>query len=371
MEVKVGSSPSAPASFARGQSSAAVRKQDVFDLIDANLGTLDRDSNGTVSWSEMRRAVANPEIQGENAAAVATLYSLIQEKGAEMGRVHNPPLTSGLLEELREERDWALEEGDKPTANLYYDRYLKKLEKASDDLFPKGLPDGLAVRQGYGPSCAILSTTVAQALIDPQVVKDAITERPDGKVSVKFPGLAKAIVIPATTDTETALFATAGKNGSWLNHVEKAWGTTQTSDRLAAFEKSSWPAKSIRAWTHGEATTETVPKKLTSYHRGEIPVFLKNLNDGLEKGRIVMTWTRNGERQLDGLISGHAHTVMGFNASEGSLTVRNPWGRQEPTGENGKPRDGKDDGIFQISLEEYVKDFGRISLQTSDARPGK
>lgn len=371
MDVKVGSSSSASALFARGQSAARVRKKDVFELIDRNLGTLDRDGNGTVSWNEMRRGIANPEFQGENAAAVATLYSLIQDKGIELGRVHNPPLTAGLYEEMREERDWALEEGDKAAADLYYDRYLNKLEKASDELFPQGMPDGLAVRQGFGPSCAILSTTVGQALLDPQRIKDAVTERPDGKVSVKFPGLARAIVVPAATDTETALFATAGKNGSWLNHIEKAWGTTQTSDRLAAFEKSSWPAKSIRAWTHGQATTETVPKKLISYHKGEMPSFMKNLSEGLKKGRIVMTWTRNGERQLDGLVSGHAHTVMGYNADQGTLTVRNPWGRQEPTGDNGKPRDGEDDGVFELSLEEYVRDFGRIALQTSEARPGK
>jgi hypothetical protein len=233
------------------------------------------------------------------------------------------------------------------------------------------MPDGLKVRQGYGPSCSILSTTVGQALLNPQVVKDAVQQREDGKVAVHFPGLSEPIVVNRTTDTENALFATAGSNGTWITHVEKAWGQTQTANPKAAFEQSSWPAKSIRAWSNAHATTTSVPESLPEYCRGEVPDFMKGMKDALDHGRIVMTWTRKGEREIGNLVPGHAHTVLGLDSEQGTVKVRNPWGRKEPLNEKGKPRDGKDDGIFELSLEEYLKDFHRIAVQTTDARPPK
>ena len=360
--------PAAGQVFRRGSSAGSARKADVFDLIDKNFDRFDRDGGGSISWKEMRQNIADPSIQGKDAVALATLYSLVHDAGAERGLLRQPALTTELLQDLKDDKEMAVEEGEEVAADLYYARYLGKLENASTELFAQGLPDGSKVKQGFGPTCAILATTVGQALIDPQVVRDAITLRADGKVAVKFPGLAKPIVVAATTDTETALFSSAGKNGTWLNHVEKAWGTTQGSDPTAAFEKSSWPAKSIRAWSGGKATTTSVPKELTSYKKGEVPDFLHNLADGLAKDRIVMTWTRNGEREIENLVPGHAHTVLDFDAKKGTIKVRNPWGHREPLNKSGKVRDGKDDGIFELTVPEYVKDFGRISLQTTEAR---
>ncbi len=110
-----------------------------------------------------------------------------------------------------------------------------------------------------------------------------------------------------------------------------------------------------------------MPKKLEGYHKGEVPEFLTGLAEALTKDRIVMTWTRRGDRKIENLVPGHAHTVMGFNAKKGTITVRNPWGHREPE-KNGKARDGKDDGVFELTLAEYVADFGRISLQTTDPK---
>lgn len=364
------SNPTASAStFRRGTSARAARKEDVFALIGDNFARFDRDKNGSISWKEMRQNVADPSIAGKDAAALATLYCLVSDATDERGLARKLSVTPELLSELHDEKEIALDDGEDAAADLYYSKYLGKLENASDELFAGGMPNGMKVAQGFGPSCAILATTVGQALLDPQVIKDAVTQREDGKVAVKFPGLSKPIVVTQTTDTETALFSSAGKNGTWLNHIEKAWGTTQTSEPLAAFEQSSWPAKSIRAWSNASAVTTSVPKKLEGYRKGEVPDFLQGVVEALDSGRIAMTWTRNQERKIDNLVPGHAHTVLGFNAKKGTITVRNPWGHREPE-KNGKARDGKDDGVFELSLSEYVADFGRISFQTSDRADG-
>ena len=356
--------------FHRGESAKDVRKDDVFDLIEENFDRFDRDGNARITWSEMRKSVADPTIQGEDAASLATLYSLAGDYAQEQDFKRIPSITRSFIDELRSEREFQEEEGDTLYADVYYSKYLGKLENASTELFGSKLPDGMKVRQGVGPSCAILSTTVGQALVDPQVIKDAFSVRDDGKVAIKFPGLNKPVVVSATTDTETALFASAGKNGTWLNHVEKAWGTLQTKNPEAAFEFSSWPAKSIRAWSDGKAITTKVPQDLSGTKKGETPTFVTEMAKELSNNHIVMTWTRNGERELT-LVSGHAHTVLGIDQESETIKVRNPWGRFEPTDSKGKPRDGKDDGIFELSYAEYVQDFGKISMQTTQGKKQK
>lgn len=344
-----------------------MRKDDVFDLIEKNFDRFDRDGNSRITWTEMRKSVADPSITGQDAAALATLYSLVGDYADEQGFVRKPSITPGLVEELRSEREFQADEGDKLYADIYYDKYLTKLEQASTELFTEELPDGMKVRQGAGPSCSILSTTVGQALIDPQVIKDAFSVRRDGKVAIKFPGLPKPVVVAPTTDTETALFASAGKNGTWLNHVEKAWGSLQTKNPQAAFEFSSWPAKSIRAWSNAKAVTTKVPRDLSEVNKHKTPTFIAEMAEQLANKHIVMTWTRHGERDLE-LVPGHAHTVLAVDEQRETITVRNPWGRFEPTGGKGEPRDGKDDGVFELSFEEYVQDFAKISMQTSPAK---
>lgn len=360
--------------FHRGQSAQRARRADVLALIDKNFSRFDRDGNGRIAWSEMRQNVADPAIQGEHAAALATLYSLVNDKMHDLGSRRPPSVTPELLDEFRDDRDMAREEGEPEASQLYFERYLGKLEQASDQLFPQGLPDGYAVRQGYGPSCAILATTVGQALHAPEVIQKAVRERADGRVEVAFPGFKEPLVVTPATDSEMALFATAGQNGTWITHIEKAWGQTQTKNPLAAFEQSSWPAKSIRAWSSAPATTVSIPPRWEAYRQASLPPFLRDALQHLEQNRIVMAWSRKEPSGIDELIPFHAHTVVSIDPQVGSVTVRNPWGHKEPLDDQGRPRDGRDDGVFTLSLEEFVRDFGRIAQQTGDAgsvRPGR
>lgn len=360
------STPSAThVTFQRGTSADSARKADVLDIIEDNYDRFDRNGDGNITWTEMRKNIADPDFQGQDAAALATLYSLMEAKADELDRERKLSLTPDIWADIKSDTAWAREEGEEPLSDAYYERYLSKLENASTELFPQGMPDPYSVRQGYAPSCSMLATTVGQAVANPDVLKNALTVREDGKISVAFPGRSRPVVVAPTTDTETALFATSAENGTWINHVEKAWGKSEATVHGSGFEQSSWPADTIRAWTNSDVTTEEIPEKIGRFKKGEVPPFLTEAAENVPKGWLAVTWTRHEEPKLENIVSGHAHTVLGVDADNGTIRVRNPWGHQEPVDENGEPRDGVDDGIFDLTFKEFATDFGHIAVQTS------
>ena len=328
--------------------------------IEHNFDRWDLDDSGHITWSEMRKNIADENITGRDAAALATLYSLNGQMMSERDLVRRPSIHKHDIADMTTDY---LHAEETPLADLYYNKYLGKLENASDDLFTDAIPNGFHGAQGTAPSCGFLAATFAQARKDPRVIQEAITERDDGKLAVKFPGLEKPVVIKPTTDTETALFATSGGNGTWLNTVEKAWGTHQAKNPAAAFEQSTWPEDAIQAWTNGEVKTTRIPKKLKNYKVGETPHFLKTTQKELASNHLVITWTKFDELSNDGLVPGHAYTLSGYDQDNGTVELRNPWGKHEPN-KDGKALDGRNDGIFELTIPEFQKNFGHIARQT-------
>lgn len=351
-----------PAVFKRGQSAKEVRKIDVFDIIENNFDRFDRDKNSRISWSEVQKSVADPSIKGKEAAALATLYRLMSDHAEFNDSKRVPSLRLDTLEELRENRHFEGENDFYASADEYYHKSLTKLAGASDKLFGGKLPNGKRIQQGAAPSCAFLSATAAQAIIDPSVVRKAISELDTGEVSVKFPGLSKPVVLPASTDSEIALFSGAGKNGTWINQLEKAWGSLQTKNSLAAFEHSSWPTKSIRAWSGGKSTSQKIPKDSPD----EAQVLLEEMAKNLAKNYIVTTWTYFSDKKTDlTMVPGHAYSVLDVDASSQKVTLRNPWGHERFENKHGKPVDEKNDGIFELSYQDFTKNFQKVAMQIS------
>jgi len=67
----------------------------------------------------------------------------------------------------------------------------------------------------------------------------------------------------------------------------------------------------------------------------------------------------------DGLYGNHAYTVESVRIDEATgqryVTLRNPWGKSE-LGADGKPRDGVDDGVFEMPLEEFMKTYQAVAV---------
>jgi hypothetical protein len=52
---------------------------------------------------------------------------------------------------------------------------------------------------------------------------------------------------------------------------------------------------------------------------------------------------------------------MGYDREAGTVTLRNPWGHGEPLGEDGLPRDGVNDGVFTLTMDEFEQEFDRVA----------
>jgi len=63
----------------------------------------------------------------------------------------------------------------------------------------------------------------------------------------------------------------------------------------------------------------------------------------------------------DGIVDGHVYSVVGYDPKTKMVTVRNPWGEGEPLNADGTAKDGKNDGQFQMPLEDFKKNFNRVS----------
>ncbi|MCA9795692.1 MAG: hypothetical protein KC910_27980 [Candidatus Eremiobacteraeota bacterium] len=329
------------------------RAGEVFERIESGFDGWDRNGDGKLSWSEMRRAVADPANQGRQAAALGTLYALMEAE--QDGRGH-PAFERDRLEDLAEEAD--------PGYDDAYRLLLGKIEGSAHQLYTSELPDAFSIQQGVSPSCAFLSAMFGQARRDPALLREAITELPDGRLGVKFAGLDKTIKIAPPTDTELALYSGSGQDGYWLTCFEKAWGVHHGGRRLGAFEHSdAWPEDAIEAITGGQAGTARVPRHPT-LEKGEVPAFLRPVQRELASNHIAIAWTNFEEVEQPGLVTGHAYALVGYDEDRGTVELRNPYGHGEPSDANGRALDGRDDGLFKLSLEQFSENFVKLAYQT-------
>lgn len=330
--------------------------------LESHFDTWDADGNGRLAWSEIRRRVADPECKEDEAVSLATLYALVNYDASYRGLQRNSPVTYNRLYDLY--YDYT-DDQDRPVADTMFQKYSAKLAESTDDVLPHILPNGYLGKQGTAPSCGFLAATFSQLIKDPSVVAEAIRKGEDGGLVVRFPGLDKDIDVAPVTDTEQALFATAGADGTWLTTLEKAWGTHLASgDALRAFEMSTYPEDAIVAWTNGRATTTRVPENPAPTNKGELPEYLRTATRELAANHVVVAWTRFDGLTKEGLVAGHAYTLNGIDYEDGTVSLRNPWGSTEPVGENGEALDGRDDGLFEFPLSEFHKNFGQIARQT-------
>lgn len=324
---------------------------------------IDTDHDGFVSGSEIDDSITHRAIRGENAAAVAVLKRLqaeLEELSDDEWGDENDGVT--LADLTAYERTGSVPRSLRERTEAWYAAYRGRITGASHALMPNGTPSVDAIQQGGLGDCFFLAAIGSLVQRDPGAVARMVTDNGDGTYTVTFPGQSP-VTVSAPTDAELALYARSGADGMWLTLLEKAYGRIQDDDASVPNEGADaligGSLGSGVAFVTGHGTNTDMLSATDS------PITAARLTAAFDEGRIVTAGIRKGIMADDtgGLPMGHAYSVVAWNPGSQRLTLRNPWGHQELTDTSGNARDGRDDGTFELTLDEFYEHFTLICYE--------
>ena len=346
--------------------SRATRRQAVRDLLSKNLPRWDLDKDGKVQPREVDQFVSDPEIDGLDAATLATLKWSFKKF---------PDLSDGIN-----------------ASNLFcgkehygmdvlerFETYREGLDR-SDALFEGGLPDPDSIKQGMRGSCALLSGLTVQARQDPGKLVDSVREESFG-YRVAFSSFDEFVSKPTPTERLTG----AWSNGIWATVFEKAMAQQNpknlfpSGDVYDYLDRGLSPTEVIYELS-GDETTEILslgalpkPNQAALLAETALPfpalmmVAHEALSKGVEEGRVMMAASSRNPRTSDLSQGSHAYAITDYDSEKLEVTLRNPWGKQDLKGLKGVSEDDVDDGIFKASLEGFLNNFHTLSVGSEES----
>ena len=352
---------------------------------------IDKDKDAFLSKQEIDKALQDPNISkgSKHGAMVATLKkhladlvraissrdegvwaSLYGNKRPEA--ITRADVTAYDRLRLKNPQD----SGIRLTENAYYyakDK-IETIESIDYKLFTSTV-DPSQVKQAEIGDCWLLAAIVGTALrLEGGEIRGMIQPLEGDRFSVFFPGLTKQgrppITVSKPTDGEIGIFSSAGANGLWLTVLEKAYGASVNRD---AVEKTEFDAADVGHW--GEEGIELVTGNSVDTDKLYLTSKKKTrtkLQQAFEKNKVVTALIRRAffggellQYRSNGLPMGHQYTVLGFDASNDVIRLRNPWGNN-PWDTEGKPHPSITSigrGMFEMSLDDFDKYFSEISYE--------
>ncbi len=250
----------------------------------------------------------------------------------------------------------------------------------------KGIDGATDVRQGGLADCYMVATVASIAQKHPESIRKNMTENADGTVTFRFfrkefdstftPQLVTVTrELPMRSDG-TLAFGHSGQHEAWFPLLEKAYA--QMHGGVEAIGNGGYMSDAQETLLGAPATS----RKISSM---EPRAVFAHLQSELAQGKIIGVNTpheaegRPPLRQLldvfratvAGIVPGHVYSVWGTQEVNGKpyVLLRNPWANTEPgsLGPIGSfAVDGKNDGVFALPLEDFVK---RFNWMTSTAVP--
>lgn len=323
----------------------------------------DADGDGSVTLSELDRAIASAGTRGTDAAAaVAARLSMVRAKSVQL------PLADA--EKM-------------PGAEKTFAWAVKRLNAAPRALYAKEQPTPESVRQGKLGDCFCLAGLRAVLHRDPAALAGIIQPQPDGSYRVRI-GTTE-IAVPAPTDGEIILGASA-EDGLWPIVYEKAVGLFRTKPaesqtrtpfsvvttggsagammaKLTGHPITRW---SCKPWRDAAPAPE---KQAALLHELRV-----QLQSAFAEKRLVTTGT--GTKPTTGAVPGitysHGYAVLGYDTARDELRLWNPHGNSftpkgAPGMASGYPRTR---GEFPVPLAEAVTFLAGFAFeQFPAARP--
>lgn len=231
--------------------------------------------------------------------------------------------------------------------------------KQTDGVFSVGGISPNDPLQGQLGDCYLISSLAAVAQKHPELLEKNVKTNRDGTYTVTLftrPDLTKpAQPVQVTVDGQ---FPT--KNGS-LEYIS------------AREKKELWPLVYEKAYaqlkgSYGNIEGGMGANALTAI-TGSNPSFFavsadamkpddvwNKLTDATKGGGCVVADSKSFGSPVKGMVSDHTYTVLGTSEENGQkyVTVRNPWGEHEVG------NDGKDDGVFKLTAEQFTQAFAMV-----------
>jgi hypothetical protein len=211
-----------------------------------------------------------------------------------------------------------------------------------------GSPQLSDINQGEIGDCYFLSAVVSTLQQDPSLIKNMIQSNGNNSYSVEFQLNGHADYVTVNNELPTLSGAVdgdgsdlAGANGTtdmWAGLVEKAYaeyveqpGTTpgesdQHADAYSAINGGS--TEGLSAITGQSMSTSQELSKTTT--NSYVSSLLTQLQSGLASGQEEMLAT--GSASKGNLVSSHMYAITAVNATQGTVTLHNPWGANSASG---------------------------------------
>lgn len=353
----------------------AEKKSEFLDQVRLNFARWDADKDGVLVTHEIERAVADPQVKGLPAAAVAALRRAIRASRSVES------LSVAQIEENVLRRATATPK----LLNLedLYRANLERIQTARRELFVSEKPVVECVSQGRLGDCFLLATLGTVAARDPDRLKRMFRLLEDGKVEVTL-GTGRKLVLDMPTDAEMCIGARNRNDGMWALLFEKAIGTIY-------LERQKTPRHVTPLSIIGVGGTPNVPLELLTGHavkrtgcedfqRGQLDAEARErklaevrarLAEAFREGRLIVGGTAPlGGKQtiVPGLYYNHSYGVIDFNEKTDEVTFWNPFGnRYTPKGPPSlKTGFLTEHGRFTMPLADAVMWFGSFSIETGE-----
>jgi Ca2+-binding RTX toxin-like protein len=231
-------------------------------------------------------------------------------------------------------------------------------------LFTSSGPADADIAQGFVGDCYFLSTLGAIARVNPDVIRQHVTEMGDGTYIVRFERDGHDVFYRVDADLPTFGRGMPGYQGNyqfnsmWASVMEKAFALFRHNDGRYASIEAGWPSEVFQALGFSSAS---------SGFEWSGADLLRTIKTHLDAGQAVTFCTPGGAAPVwSALEESHCYIVEGVNLDASgnpvSLILRNPWGYDGGSAAAADSNPG--DGLITVSAADAYNFCSTVTWAT-------
>jgi hypothetical protein len=363
--------------------SAAPKKIPSFAaVVRTHFAGWDRDHDGKLSPAEVMAVVADPAVTGNAAAASAAIHVFQRVK-----KHRNIPLTLKFLTADHQGEDGRRRDKPEDAPNFQddYEDFVAHIAESPRVLFTSPRAPTLeGISQGELGDCYFLCAVGAAVARDSSAIRGLFHPNPDGTCTLRFPG-ERVVHETKLTDAEIALGSSAGRQGLWLNVLEKSFGAMHvkisrtgkaSSMSLDTIADGGDADRAIEVLTGHKAETIAIRQGEDNHLPGAKEMAIlegkvrKRLQIAAQRRLLICCGTPEGHVP-PGMVDDHDYAILGYDRASDTVHLWNPWGNdftpKGPPGlKAGYPTRG---GHFYMPLKDLLQVADEVYYETLAPAP--